>query len=84
MKLNLNSSLWHVARARALNALRVPMSCDDDIEIVEAQRDSGFWFMFIQPVALVVIFQPELRRGLLSLGEHKLFHSFAGRSFTVP
>ena len=26
------------------------------VEIVEAQRDSGFWFMFLQPVALVVIF----------------------------
>jgi diadenylate cyclase len=29
---------------------------------------------------LIVVFQPELRRGLLSLGEHRILHSFAPRS----
>ncbi len=33
-------------------------------------------------VALVVVFQPELRRGLLALGEHKLFDRFRARPRT--
>ena len=41
MKLNLNASLWHVARARALTALKVPMSCDDDIRIVELDAEAN-------------------------------------------
>jgi diadenylate cyclase len=36
-------------------------------------------FLFFASFAFVIVFQPELRRALMRLGETRLFHSFSGQ-----